>query len=897
MRSVSSWDRWLLGALIALHPRRFRQSFGDEVRELHSEFLREQPSEARRMLLDLLRNLPGTHFDRWRIDRRGLGRARTAVAVSNSPLPIPRPEASMIDLLLRDCQLATRRLLRSPLLTGVAAITLALGIGGTTAIFSVVNGVVLEPLSAPEPERLMAIEEIDSDGNSTWMSYESFLDYQRDVSTFEHVAVLRPQSVNVTGGGHAPERIRGMFVSSSVFETFGQAPQLGRGLAPGEDVPGGPRTAVLSHGFWQRRYGGDPATLGETIELNNEPHTIVGVLAPDFRFPFDTTEAWISLHTFPGSLNRTNRTLFTLGRLADGVSPAQASEELAVLAKGLAEAHPEAYREISARAIPISQVLTGEETRGMFQILVAAVLMVLLIGAANVTNLQLAQATGRSREMAIRTAVGAGRRRLLSQLLIENLALSVLGGALGIALAFGGVRLLTLHGPGWIVGRYDIAPDPRVLTFALAISLLAGLASGLAPALRAARVDLVHGLQEGGRGGSGRHGGRLRAALVVAQVALAAMLVIGAGLLLRSFQNLQQVDVGFDREGLITLQFRLPANKYETDEQVLGFFRQLHEKVEALPGVRSVATAQDMPFTGDGGRAPVLADGVDPGSEVEVPFLRINSVSTDYFASMGIPLLQGRGLDASDHATGQPSVVITQEAAARLWPDTDEVIGRTVGFRGDDTILTVVGVAGDIFNRGMRRGVDPMLYIDQRQLPQRFATLAARVVGEPHSHAKPIQEALWSIDPDQPIWEVMTQDERIAQWTGSDRFAASLLSVFALVALTLAAIGIGGVIAYSVALRRRELGIRLSLGASRTRIVRLVLGQGLLLVGLGLLVGLSAAVALRGVMATFLFGVEALDPTIFALAPAVLGVVALLATIVPAWRAAWLDPVTTLRDE
>lgn len=879
----------MLEWILRLYPKSFRERFESDLRATYRQWSADDPRVARRMLFDLVKSAPGCRLDHIRLAQRR----------RNRPANPGRQEASMLDSLLRDLHFAVRRLRRAPVVTGLAAATLALGIGGTTAIFSLIYGVILHPLSSPDADRLVQLSEVAPNGDEIWLSYDNFRDYEAQLDSLSSLAVGRPQSVAVTGGGEAPERIRGLFVSSSFFDVLGEPPVLGRAISPGEDVPGGERTAVISHGFWQRRWGGDDSVLGRTVKLNNEDHVIVGVMSPEFRFPMDRTEAWISLQTYPGGLDRESRSLFVFGRLADGADLATANEEVKVLAGQLAEQFPDVNGDVSARLAPLVESMGSSRTRDLFAVLVSAVAMVLLIGAANVANLQLAQATGRIREMAIRTAVGAGRARLQLQMLIENVMLATAGGVLGLGVAYGAIRLITSYGPGWMQGLYKVEPNPTVLVFAFGVALATGLVFGLAPARRAARVDLVDGLQEGTpRGGQGRSAGRLRAALVVAQTALAVMLLIGAGLLLRSMDNLSRVDVGFERDGLLQVQFRLPANKYETDEQVALFFDRMVERVSAVPGVQGVATAQCMPFTGDGGRIGVLPDGVDDGADpVRVA---ANVVSPGYFEVMGVPILVGRELDDSDHSGSFPATVVSEGAAKRLWPDVEprSVVGRSFEIAGEQPVsLQVVGVAGDIYNRGLRDGVEPMVYATYRQMPTHFATLAARTGGDPLSYAPAVREAIWELDADQPLWEVMTQNERIAQWTGSDRFMTSLLGLFALVALALAALGLGGVLAYQVMLRRHELGVRMSLGATRSQIVRLVMGQGMGMVALGLGLGLLGAVALQGALSSFLFGIAGLDAAVFLLTPLLLATVALLAILGPAWRAAWLDPVRTLRDE
>lgn len=937
MSAAPSSDRASRGLrlALALYPRRWRARFADEVRDLHHDLARDDPREARRLVRDLCANAPGVHLDQWRLGRArgglppkplperpetaepsrpdlvapdlvapdlatpdpGPSRSFPAAAPRLPVRPRTRPEASVLDALARDFRFALRRFARVPTMTGLAVTTLALGIGGTTAMFSVVNGVLLEPLSAPAPERMVTIYEASESSPRIPLSYEGYLDYRDGLETLEHLALLRTQSVAVTGGGEAPERIRGMFVTHGFFEVVGEPPLLGRGIAEGEDGPGGERTAVLTHGFWQRRFGADEAVLGQTLDLNNEPHTIVGVMGPSFRFPYDSVEAYISLQTFPGPLNRENRTFFAIGRMAEGRQIDEVGEELEVLAANLAASYPDSHRGVSAGVEPVTTLFSGSRTRDLLSILVAAVAMVLSIGVANVANLQLAQATGRGREMVLRSAVGAGHGRLLAQLLVENLVLALVGGGLGIAVAYGGVRLLSAIGPGWLVGSYAIEPDPKVLLFALAVTILAGLAFGLVPARRAANVNLVEGLRDGGRGsGFGPRGGKLRSSLVVAQVAMAVVLVIGAGLLVRSIHHLGQVDVGFDTANLLTVQFRLAANDYETDEQVIAFFDQALEDVRAVPGVLDAASAIDMPFTGDGGRAPFLADGIDPGAEVEVPSLRVNLVSPGYFRVMGITRLEGRTFDDTDLADGLPVVVLSRQAAERLWPGRSP-IGRTLAARGDETSYSVIGVVDDIYNRGIRNGYDPMAYFTYRQEPSRFATLAARTSTDPHALADAIRAAIWQSNPDQPLWEVMTQEERIAGWSGSDRFLTILVGLFSAIALLLAAVGIGGVMAYSVALRRRELGVRISLGATRRQIAQMVVLGGFRLVALGLVLGLVGAVALHRVLDSFLYGMSAVDLSVFVGGPLLLALVALVSILVPASRAASVDPLEALEDD
>lgn len=886
----------LYRAALALLPAGFRRAYGGEMVEAFRRVSRDRRTRGRtalaRFWLRAFGELPAVAL---RLHRAGAGDpVRRALG---SPIQSPLPRRPIMRSFFHDARFAVRTLRRTPGITAVALLTLALGIGANTAIFSVIRGVLLEPVSAPEPDRLVAVAARTPRAERFPLSYETFRDLERQSESFSALGALRSQSVAVTGGGREPERIRGLFVTAGFFDALGERPALGRAIRAGEDAPGAPRTAVLSHGFWQRRWGGDPEVIGEQVVLNNHPHTVVGVMGERFQFPYDSTEAWISIQTYPGDLDRSNSTLFTIARLRDGVTVERAGEELAVIAARLAEEYPQTSGELSTTIFPLAELFAGNYFQQMFWILLAAVGMVLLIGTANVANLQLARATGRAREMAVRSALGCGRGRLVRQLLTENLLLALAGGALGVAVAVAGVRLLLAYGPDWIGSRYAVGIDLGALAFIAGLTLLTSVLFGLAPALRGARVEPTAGLRAGGRTvAGGRRSNRLRGALVVSQTALAVMLLIAAGLLLQSYARLQRVEVGFERDDLLTVQFRLPENKYDSDASVVGFFDAMLERVAAVPGVLGVASAYGMPFTGDEGTAELLADGVDPGEDREVPTAQANVVSLDYFEVMGIPLLAGRSFGRGDTLDSEPVAVLSRRTAEALWPGQDP-IGRTVGQRGNEQTVTVVGVVGDIRSRGLEGDWVPYAYLPYTQVPARFATLAVRVPAAPSSYATAVREAIWSLDPDQPLWEVMTQNERIEGWTDSARFATSMLTVFAAAALLLAATGLAGVIAYMVGRRTHEFGIRLALGSGRGRIVQLVLRTGGLLLAGGVALGLAGAFALSRLLSSLLFGIGALDAATYLAAPAVLAAVGLAATYLPARRAAGVDPVVALRHD
>jgi len=881
---LTAWYRRCL----ALYPSPFRDRYREELLDT---FRRRAAHVAARGRLPLLGFVARAFAE--------LAPSAVRVRLGQPRLPVgPRPRTRWSDFMRsvwQDVVYAVRTMRRTPGVTAVALITLALGIGATTAIYSVIDAVLFHPLSAPRPERLMIVSESSEARPYLPVSYDNFRDWQRLATSFEALSAFRSQSVAVTGGGKPPERIRGLFVSGSFFRTLGEAPGLGRAIAEGEDIPGGPRTAVLSYGFWQRRYGGDSTVIGQPITLNNYSHTIVGVMGKGFRFPYDETEAWISLQTYPGALNRSNATLAILGRLAPGVTVEQAGADMRRVSAQLAEGYA-VNRGRSSTLTPVTQVLVGDESTRLLTILLAAVAMVLLIGAANVANLQLARATGREREMAIRLAIGGRRRRLIRQLLTENLVLAGAGGALGLLVAGGGVRLLVHHGPGWIGGRFATAIHPGILGFVAVVTLLTSIIFGLAPTLRASRVDLRDAMQESGPSQTGRRGQRFRSSLVAVQMALAVMLLVGAGLLLRSLSRLQAVDVGFDRDNLLTMQFRLPRNKYDTDEKVIAFFDEMLRRVRAVSGVIDAASAQSMPFTGDGGSVPFLKDGVDPGEGVDPPRVAVNLVSNNYFAVLRIPVLKGHVFTPADRAGTEPVVVVSQGIADRFYPRED-LLGRTVRVRGDTTRFTIIGVVGDIKDRGLVAEAAPTFYASQEQFPTRFATIGIRVPNNPTTYVAPVRDAIWAIDADQPLWEIMTQNERIGYWTSSEEFSTWLMSIFSALALVLAAVGIAGIIAYSVGTRTHEFGIRMALGARQPAILGLVMRQGAVVLGAGIVVGILGAAALSRALAGILYGVSTTDAVAFLAAPAVLLVVALVACYLPARRAARVDPSTALRHE
>lgn len=792
--------------------------------------------------------------------------------------------------LIQDLRFALRTLRKHPMVTGAAVLTLALGIGATTAVYTVVDGVVMDPLAYAHPDRVVLVGELDARGSYAAVSYEAFRDWEAAVESLEAITVFAGNSVSVTGGDR-PERIRGLFVPGSYFDVVGVRPALGRAIAPGEDVPGGPRVAVLSHGYWLERFGGEPDALGRTIVLNSQPHTVVGVMPEDFVSPWDRPEAWISLHTLPRTLDRSERNLSAMALLAEGVPPERAREELDAAARRLGELHADAPP-VSGAWMSSAAGWATQSHRPLLLTLLAAVGMVLLIACANVASLQLARATGRRREMAIRAAMGGSRGRLLNQMLVENLVLAGLAGLLGVGLAYLGVEALLELRPAY--ARYfHVALDGPVLAFVLAVSLFTGVLFGLAPAVSASRTDVDAALRDGERGMSGGlRTVRFRSGLVVIQVALAVTLLIGAGLLTRSLAALGRVDPGFDTENLLTLEFRLTGDEYEEAEPIVAFLDRVLEQVAAVPGVEGVAAAQALPFSGNGGVMPVIEEGTPVDLE-RAPEVRRSVVSPSYFRLMGIPVLRGRVLEVSDRGGAPAVAVVSRAAAERAFPGQDP-LGKRIYYTEELEAATIVGVVGDV-SLGLGDAPEPHVYLSYTQAPTRFYSLAVRTAGDPMAVAGDVQEAIWSVEPDQPVWEVMPITERITGSVANERFFMLVLAAFSLAALLLASLGIYGVMAYAVAQRSHEIGVRLALGAASRQVRSLVLRQGLVLVGAGVALGVGAALALTRMLEAMLFGVSATDPLTFAVAPVVLTAVSLIACYLPARRATRVDPVETLQ--
>jgi putative ABC transport system permease protein len=804
------------------------------------------------------------------------------------------------DEMMQDLRMGIRLLRTQPGFTLVAVLTLALGIGATTLIFSVVNAVLLRPLPFPEADRIVRLEERHRGAAAgSNFSYANFLDLGRETATVEHIAAARFGSSSLTDGNE-PEQVGSMGVSAEYFAALGVTPLLGRVFLPEEDTPGRDGVALLSHALWQRRYGADAGLIGKQVKLGATVVTVVGVLPPGFRqgYPFaGQYDVWRPL-VANGSLrnNRRSHLLGVVARLKPGQTQAQAQADLARLVQGIEQRHPGIDPELSANVSGL-QARMVEPLRPALLVFLCAVGFVLLVACANVANLLLARAAAREKEMAIRTALGAGRLRLARQLLTESVLLAGLGGAAGLLLAQWGVRLVAALDPVSFPRINEVSLDGRVLLFTLLISVLTGVLFGLAPVLQLPKLRLYEPLKEGGRSAQGVARRGLRQFLIVAEVALALVLLIGAGLLANSFYRLMQVERGFDTTNVLTVNMPLPISKYPQPAQQIAFLQQALERVAQIPGVRAAGLTSTLPFRG-GPATDFEIEGrpLAPGEHEPIADIRI--VDANYFRALAIPLRQGREFSERDTATAPRVMVINEEMARQYWPN-ENPLGRRVTMKdwGDPLTGEIVGIVGNVKADGLTSTVRPMIYWPYPQFPSVFNNLVLRTSGDPLAVVGVVKEQIRALDREQPLSNIQTMEALIAASVAPQRFNTLLLGIFATLALVLAAIGIYGVIAYTVAQRTHEIGVRMALGAGRSDVLRLVVGQGLKLVLGGVAVGLAASFGLTRLLSKLLFGVGATDPLTFVSVSLLLIAVALLACYLPARRAAQVDPLVALRNE
>ncbi|HEX6132664.1 MAG TPA: ABC transporter permease [Longimicrobiales bacterium] len=818
-----------------------------------------------------------------------------------------------MDELLRNVRHAVRALLKRPDFTAVAVLTLALGIGATTAIFSVVRNVLLRRLPYDAPERIVQVWNPFSNepgvqrGRSALSSLD-LVEVREAVGSFEHVAAYAPQaSVNLTGSD-VPERVLMTRAAADLFAVLGARTLIGRTYSAEQDVPGRNDVVVLSYPLWQRRFGGDRGVLESVIHLDGVPHRIIGVLSPSFRLPADylhdeQTEVWKPLALDPENLDRSNNWLHSVARLRADATLTRANAELESLTQFWIEQGFKIRDLPPYYAVPIHDELYGESRRALW-ILFGAVAFVLLIACANVANLLLARADGRRAEMALRTALGAGRSRILSQLLAESIVLVVIGGLLGLLLAWVGVELLGALEPGNIPRIDEVRIDPVTLGFTAAVTLVTAGVFGLVPAVHAWRPDPAVELRSGTRTVGGKGGSSVRGALIVAEVALSLVLVIGAALLIRTFTALSRVDPGFEPEGVLTFAVALPVGQYAEPADRVRFHSELVQRLQQIPGVQAVGAAQTLPLAGRlGGGSIQVESAAPPRPGAGLPNARWQVVTPGYFEAMGYTLTAGRLPTSADRAAAAPVVVVNETMARMFWPGQSAIGGRVRNTNADVPWFTVVGVVRDVRHTGVVDQPSPTMYfaLEQVLLARTFTprtmSFALKTASAPLTLTRPVREAVRTLDPTLPVAQLRTMEAIVGDAVAQPRFTMLLLSIFAAVALALAVIGIYGLLSYTVSRQWRDIGIRIALGAPIPAVLSLIVWKGMRLALAGLAVGCVAALFVARILERLLYGVRPLDAVTFIAVPALFTGVALAATWIPARRAAGVDPVFALRHE
>jgi putative ABC transport system permease protein len=802
----------------------------------------------------------------------------------------------LIEDLWQDFRFGLRSLLKRPGFTAIALLALALGIGANTAIFSLVNAVILQPLPYRDPDRLISVYGTRNRSTQGSVGPTDFLDYRSQNKTFEQFAASGSMMLpmNLTGSGE-PERLNASIITGNYFDTFGVRPALGRGFSLENEKTGQDHVTVLSHAFWQTRFGGDPNIVNKTINLDGKAYEVLGVMPAEVVLP-QPAQLWVPINfdADPEMKMRNARFLRGIGRLKEGVTLDQAQTDTDLIAAQLEQQYPDSNTGWSLRLIPLREILVGG-SRTMLFILFGAVGFVLLIACANVANLLLVRAAARQKEIAMRTALGASRLRIIRQMITESLLLAIFGGALGALLAVAGVKLLVSLGEDNIPRTANVKIDATVLAFTLLISLATGLLFGLAPAIRTMKENLVDALKDGIRGGSeATVKNRTRSLLVVFESAIAVMLLIAAGLLIRSLVALQNVDPGFDPNNVLTLRVDLPRQKYNTPEKASNFFEQLETRVAGLPGVEAVGLITDLPLSGEARDMPYRVEGRPATSDIAfVDFRRVNK---NYFSAMRIPLRRGRNFTEQEVRQSDKAIVVSQAFVDSVFPN-EEALGKRLiiwsGIRNEP--YEIIGIVGDTRYQSLQGEPSATMYVPTRELL--FVNLVIRTQGDPLSLVGGVRKEVNALDPDQPIAAIRPMTEWVAMSAAGARYRTTLLGLFALLAMILAATGIYGVMSYSVAQRTQEIGVRMALGARPLDVLKLVVRQGMMLALIGVIVGLAGALALTRVMSSLLFGVTERDPITFVAVAALLIVVAFISCFVPAHRATRVDPLIALRYE
>src|SRR5215204_1892524 len=803
----------------------------------------------------------------------------------------------LIENILRDISYSVRVLLKNHAFTIVVILTLALGIGANTAIFSFANGILLRPLPYPQSERLAVIDEtaLKRGVDSMSVSFPNFLDWREQNKVFEDIGIYFGSNRFSLSGAGEPVEVRGSYISHGLFEVLRVSPQMGRTFTANEDRPDEDAVVILGHNLWQRNFGGDANIIGRKIMISNRSRTVVGVMPSGFRFP-EVSEMWVPVALTPETFTRTDHGLSAIARLKDGVTFTEAQAEMNNIAARIEQQNPVTNEGLGVKVTSLHDRLTGDYREALL-ILLGVVGCVLLVACVNVANLMLARATARQKEFALRAALGASRWRIMRQLLVESLLLATVGGALGFLLSLWALRLLLRAIPIQLPFWMNFGVDLRVLGFTLGITVLTGLIFGVMPALQTSRVDLNDTLKEGGRGNTGIRS-RARSFLVVAEIAMSLMLLVGAGLMIQSFLRLRSVNIGLNPKNVLTAGVNLPQSKYPRDQRAI-FFKQLLERVRNLPGVEAASATATVPLSGDNWGRSITVEGFPVLPVGQAPMIQHTVVTPGYFRTMGIPLLAGRDFTDAD-TKGTPDVTIVDERLAReYWPN-DTPIGKRIRFgppEDNEPWHIVIGVVSAVRHQRMQEETRESVYLPHAKMPVNGLSLVARTSSDPRDFVAAIRREVAQLDPDLPVSGVATMEEVVAESIWQPRLYATLFSVFASGALILALIGIYGVMAFLVQTRTHEIGIRMALGATARDVFKLIVGRGMKLTAIGILIGVAGAAALTRLMHSLLFNTSATDPITFILISVLLSLAAFLACYIPARRAAKVDPLVALRYE
>ncbi len=803
-----------------------------------------------------------------------------------------------MEALFQDLRYAGRTFRRAPGFVLLAIVTIAVGVGANAAIFSIVNAVLLRPLPFPEADKLVLVSGADVKTRQVFgdATPANFLDWRARNHTFAAIAAVRGAPLTFTAGDH-PEQVAGAMVSANYFDVLGVKPALGRTFQPSDEHPGAPRVLILGDGFWRQKFGGRPDIIGQTVRVDDETATIVGVMPPKIDYP-DKAQAWVLPHwavpddptlppTTDPSAERGHGYFQAIARIKHGVSAERAQADMDAVALALAHDYPDDNQDMGVSLTPLRDDLVSD-VRPTIVLLFAAVGLLLMIATANVSGLLIARATARHQEMAVRVALGATRRRILAQLLTESVVLAVAGGACGVLLAMWLIGPLVALSPSDLG---DVSIDSRVLLFGLAVSTVAGLLFGLAPARQLSDLRLNDDLKTSARGSTGARQRRVRGALVAAEIALSLVLLVGAGLTIKSFVRLQHVSTGFDPDNLLTIGVTPPPGRYDDPARKGDFYEHTLEGLRAIPGVKLAGATSRLPLRPGNSVRGLSVPGLPPNTPTDADY---RTASPGYFETMGITLLSGRTFEAGDRDGRTLVAVVSASLAQRFWPARDP-IGQH--FAIDDRPITVVGVVNDVHSASLETTPHPTVYVPYRQQPFPFMTFVMRTTMPASAISAAIREVIWRVDKDQPVGAVRTMDQELANSLTRRRFGVTLLAGFGVIAVTLAAVGLYGVLAFIVAQRKREIGVRMALGASPRNVIADVLGQGLRLAGVGVAIGIVLALAATRLLSSMLYGTSATDVATFVTVSLLLIVIAVAASLVPALRASRVDPLIALRED